>query len=81
LRGKELTVEFILSLLNEYWQVATITTEENSRLKRNKMPGDWDKKEIHARYKLAGIELQKNPYFHENDESRVVEIIEQIGGS
>ena len=39
--------------------------DENRRLLKNRMPGDWDEKDIFARYKKAGIKLIKNPFYGE----------------
>src|SRR5262245_130797 len=38
----KLTVEFVTQLLEKFWQVATITKDEDTRLDRKKMPSDWD---------------------------------------
>ncbi len=78
----ELTVDFVEDLLNKHWEIATITKEEDELLHRTKMPVDWDGVNRRARYENAGIELQKNPFYRNHDESvpKIVEIIEQIGG-
>jgi len=65
-RNGELTVEFALQALNKYWQIATVTTAEDSRLERTKMPNGWDMEDIYARYKLAGMVLRKKSYFDQN---------------
>jgi hypothetical protein len=76
----ELTVEYIVQLLDKYWFVATITKEEDDRLRRTSMHTGWDEENIFDRYEFAGIELLDNTYFGDQDEPRIVEIIEQIGG-
>ncbi len=59
-RKGELTVAFVLSLLEKYWILATITTEEDRLLTRGSMPGGWDGGDVRARYKMVGIDLQDN---------------------
>jgi hypothetical protein len=61
-REHNLTIEFVEDLLDRYWKVATITKTEDQRLSRT-MPGNWDGKNIKARYESVGIELQDNPHF------------------
>ncbi len=51
-----LTVEYIEDLLTRYWFLATITSEEHSRLSRTNPP-DWDGEDILARYNEARIDL------------------------
>lgn len=57
-----LTVEYIEDLLQKFWYFAIITKKEDSLLTRFRMPEDWDENDIFARYKVAGIELVKNPF-------------------
>lgn len=55
-------------LLKKYFHCALITVDEDKKLMKNKMPNDWNKKDIHGRYKKAEVELQKNPYYGKNNE-------------
>ena len=57
-KNKDLTIEFIESILNRYWKIAIVTKEEDKKLSRS-LPKDWDQVDIFIRYKLAGIELIK----------------------
>ena len=59
----QLTLPFVVELLSRYWHMATITKQEDDRLLRRSAPVNWDCQDIHARYKLADIELIPNPYF------------------
>ena len=47
-------------LLKKYFRVLLVTFEEHNRLNssglRSKMPEDWDKKDVWARYRRVGIE-------------------------
>jgi hypothetical protein len=56
-----LTKEEIYELLNKYWYIALITREEDNLLNklklRTRMPQNWDKNNIFARYELAKIPL------------------------
>jgi hypothetical protein len=64
LAGKgRLTVEFIEDRLTRYWWLATITTEEDKRLLRDRMPDDWDEVDVFARYRLANLSLDENRHF------------------
>ena len=51
--------DFILNKLKKYWKLAVVTKEEDKLLSRNKMPDNWDKKNIKARYEAAKIPLTK----------------------
>jgi hypothetical protein len=59
----ELTAEFVRSLLERFWRLATITKDEDLRLRRFAMPENWDGTNVFARYEAAGIELQPNPFY------------------
>jgi hypothetical protein len=56
-REGQLTAEFVLSILQKYWVLATVTTEEDRLL-----PRGWDERDILARYTAAGIHLLANPF-------------------
>ena len=55
----------IEELLRKYFHCALVTSEEDARLLKNKMPTDWDGKDIFARYKKAGIKWNSNPFYGE----------------
>ncbi len=56
-----LTPEAVVALLEKYFRVMLVTKEEHARLNasgmRSKMPKDWDRSDVFARYRLVGIEL------------------------
>ncbi|WP_249594324.1 hypothetical protein [Peribacillus frigoritolerans] len=56
-RGKSLTLEFVMELLDTYLWTATVTEEEDAKLNKVAMPDGWDLINIMARYEAAGIEL------------------------
>jgi hypothetical protein len=62
-KRNELTTEYVQSLLEKYWRLATITKSEDSRLSRFAMPDNWDGANVMARYEAAGIVLRRNPHF------------------
>ena len=51
-------------ILKNYFRVLLVTKEEHSKLNasglRSKMPKNWDKKDVWARYKLVGIEPENS---------------------
>ncbi len=55
-------------LLKKYFHCALITADEDKKLMKNKMPDDWDKNDVFARYYIASISLIKNPYFGKKSE-------------
>lgn len=57
-----LTADIVRALLLKYWQLATITKDEDRRLPRD-MPETWDATRVFARYESVGIVLVRNPYF------------------
>lgn len=59
----ELTRDFVRSLLERYWRLATITKSEDSQLHRRSMPNGWDGTNIMVRYEAAGIVLRPNPHY------------------
>jgi hypothetical protein len=61
-REAKLTTDFVLGLLRRYWVLATVTTEEDDRLRKRGMPEGWDGRDVFARYAAAGIELVANPF-------------------
>lgn len=56
-KENQLTVDLIREVLDKYLWTATITSSEDQRLTRTKMPMNWDQSNIKARYDAAGIEL------------------------
>lgn len=56
------TTDFIYDVLMKNLWIATVHKDEERLLKRlglgDKMPSDWDEKNIFARYERAGIELK-----------------------
>ena len=60
------TVDFIERLVRRYSMQAVITQREDALLKEKnlllRMPADWDGADLHARYRLVGIELEPNRY-------------------
>jgi len=55
---QELTMDKILSVINDYLNIAFITSEENKKLPtRTNMPKEWDGVDIFARYNDTDIEL------------------------
>lgn len=65
-RSQELTAEHVEYIINRYWKLATITTAEDEKLTRLAMPKEWDEVDVFARYKVVGINLIVNPYFHKS---------------
>ncbi len=59
-REGNLTIDIILELLNKYWKIAIITSDENKLLHQKTMPIDWDNENIFYRYEHAGIKLVKS---------------------
>ncbi|WP_018623413.1 hypothetical protein [Kangiella aquimarina] len=57
-----LSIDYVKSLFDKYWRIAIITKEEDKSLKSKSMPHNWDKKDIHARYKESGIILIESPF-------------------
>ena len=60
-----LTLDYINDLFQRYMVTVTITAEENDSLNsyhKDKMPENWDKIDIFARYTVAKIKFKKNPY-------------------
>lgn len=57
---KPLNNEGIEKILKKYFRVLRVTEKEHKRLNasglRYKMPQNWDKKDVWARYKNVGIE-------------------------
>lgn len=55
-----LTESAVIELLTSYFRVMLVTREEHGLLNsigvRSTMPSDWDKEDVYARYRLAGIE-------------------------
>ena len=64
-RQGKLQVKYIETLLRKYFHCAYVTEEEDKRLLKDKMPTDWNGKDIFARYKKAGIKLIENPFYGE----------------
>ena len=64
-RQGKLQAKYIENLLSNYFHCALVTSEEDDCLSQNKMPDDWNGKDIFARYKNAGIKLNKNPFYGE----------------
>jgi len=65
-RNKTLTVDFIEDLLNRYYKVAVVTTEEDKMLNTNSMPDSWDGVNIFSRYEEVGIELLEKTCLQES---------------
>lgn len=57
-RSGDLTIEFVVNLLERYWKIAVITKKQDNLLSRSKMPPCWDGTNIRARYDKAGINLE-----------------------
>lgn len=59
--------KLIYKLIDKYYYVALITRDENKKLSkkgyREKMPKDWNKKSVIARYKKSEIKIKRNPIF------------------
>ncbi|MBI2151907.1 hypothetical protein HYU21_04235 [Candidatus Woesearchaeota archaeon] len=66
-KNNELTETFICDLLSKYWIICTITREENDLLNKSglkdKMPFNWDKENVFARYDTISLKYQLNPLF------------------
>ena len=62
-RARTLTLDFIHDRLQNFWYLATITSDEDRRLPRVTMPLDWDGSSILARYEAVGLTLIPNPFF------------------
>jgi hypothetical protein len=56
---KHLTVKAVTNVLKKWYVVMLVTKEEDLRLLKSglryKMPDNWDKKDVFARYKAVGI--------------------------
>jgi hypothetical protein len=57
-----ITPKEVEELLTKYFRVMLVTKDEHARLNasgfRSKMPKEWDRLDVFARYKLVGIEPQ-----------------------
>jgi len=67
----EVSTDAVRRILDSNFGVGVlITSQENERLNRaklkNKMPADWDRVEVLARYKAVGIEVVENELWHGN---------------
>lgn len=60
-KKEELTIEFIVDLLNKYWKIAVITKDEDKSLSTRSMPKYWDKENIFLRYQESDIKLIQTP--------------------
>lgn len=60
--GEKFSEAAIKGFLERYWKVTVITKEEDDKLThaglREKMPKDWDGKDLFARYKAVGITVE-----------------------
>lgn len=55
----------IRNLIDKYWYLASITVEEDKCLQyKKRMPENWDKVNIFARYEVARIEIVSNPIWN-----------------
>jgi hypothetical protein len=59
----ELNVEFIEDLLNRFWIIASVTSDDAGKLLARRMPENWDGVQVLARYHAVGVDLVPNPYF------------------
>jgi hypothetical protein len=59
-RDRHLTVEFVRSLLQKYWVLATVTAPEERQLARQ-MPAEWGGQDVLVRYAAAQIDLLAAP--------------------
>ncbi len=64
---KQLTLEFVVDLLERYWKIAVVTKAEDMQLNMRAMPEFWDGSNIFARYQEVGIKLIQSPFLT-NDE-------------
>jgi len=55
-KEKELTLEFVTTLLEKYWHIAIITKDEDKIITRC-MPNGWNGKDLFVRYQSAGVHL------------------------
>ncbi|WP_104001694.1 hypothetical protein [Marinobacterium lutimaris] len=57
-----LSKQEVESVLKNYFRVLLVTKEEHQRLNasglRSKMPSNWDRKDVWARYNAVGIEVE-----------------------
>jgi hypothetical protein len=58
-----LTRELVYELLDKYYYICTVTKEEDSILRKQKMPPDWDKNNPFYRYQVAKIPYIRNVFF------------------
>lgn len=53
----------VLALLRKYFRVLVVTKEEHKKLNasglRSKMPNNWDRNDVWARYRSVGIDIPK----------------------
>lgn len=61
-KKNELTIKFIVNLLNKYWKIAIITKDEDNSLTTQIMPKNWDKENIFLRYQESNIKLIQTPF-------------------
>jgi hypothetical protein len=58
---KHLTARAVTNILKKWYSVMLVTHHEDVRLRKKglrfKMPDNWDKKDIFARYKAVGIKV------------------------
>jgi hypothetical protein len=58
---KHLTAKAVTKVLKKWYSVRLVTYDEDRRLLKSglrfKMPDNWDKKDIFARYKAVGIKV------------------------
>lgn len=59
-RDGSLTLDYVREMFERYWLLATVTKEEDKRLPRR-----WDGSDAFVRYRCAGIQLVRNPFFAE----------------
>lgn len=59
-----LSKKAVEELLSNYFRVLLVTKDEHQRLNasglRSKMPQNWDRKDVWARYKIVGIETENS---------------------
>ena len=58
---KNLTPKAVTNVLKKWYSIMLVTHDEDRRLLKSglrfKMPDDWDKKDVFARYKAVGIKV------------------------
>jgi len=62
-RAGTLTMDFVHEQLRKFWHIATVTTDEDRKLVRVRMPDGWDGMNVLARYETEGLTLIPNPFF------------------